>query len=673
MGVEIAKNVNVEDGKPVVMQMGVHHAREWPSGEHALEWAYELVKGYGSSPRATRLVDSTRTIVVPVVNVDGFNLSREATIDLSVLAAIDIPPQIDNPDTLPITDPTYTAAILADQQAGTFAFKRRNCRVADGKEPAEGECANSDNRGLGVDPNRNYGGSWGGPGASTDPTSDTYRGASPFSEPEVQNIRETISNRQVVAMITNHTFSNLVLRPPGLRAPGPTVDEAGLKALGDAMAAQNGYASIPGYGLYDTTGTTEDWSYAVTGGFGYTFEIGPDEFHPPYAEMVAEYEGAGEYEGKGNREAYYLLQEWAANSAGHSVLSGRATKGTTLRLTKEFDTETSPVIDAEGKIGKAALYHDRLETTLPVGDSGTFTWHVNPSTRPAVAKDRKVSDVSPEPAKTTDISSPLPPLPKVPTLHEFTVPAGADRQIKAQTIGTVPVDDIDIYLYEDQMDADHLVSSSAGGTADELLIYDAPIAGKTYILEIRNFAAVGPYDGSIQLFGSTPGTEKLVKATTEQWTLTCERDGKAFATTKVQVARGAAKELGNACAATKGSSSKPLTLSLALGKRGALRRLLTRGLPVRARCSETCRVSVSLLVDKRSAKRLRLGNGSKAVVVAKLSKPLRLRARRTLTLRFTPKARKALRGKRGVRFSLVGVATDDVGNTKSRRLGVRLR
>ena len=53
------------------------------------------------------------------------------------------------------------------------------------------------------------------------------------------------------------------------------------------MANQNGYLNQPSYGLYDTTGTTEDWSYYSTGGLGYTFEIGKDEFHPPFEESSA--------------------------------------------------------------------------------------------------------------------------------------------------------------------------------------------------------------------------------------------------------------------------------------------------------------------------------------------------------------------------------------------------
>ena len=92
----------------------------------------------------------------------------------------------------------------------------------------------------------------------------------------------------MTTLITNHTFSNLVLRPPGIQAQGLTPDEPIYKALGDAMAAENGYASQLSYQLYDTTGTTEDWSYYATGGLGFTFEIGPEHFHPPFEETVAE-------------------------------------------------------------------------------------------------------------------------------------------------------------------------------------------------------------------------------------------------------------------------------------------------------------------------------------------------------------------------------------------------
>ena len=77
-GIEITQNPQAADGKPIFLQMGVHHAREWPSSEHAIEFAYDLLTNYGTSARTTDLVNTTRTIVVPIVNPDGFNISREA-------------------------------------------------------------------------------------------------------------------------------------------------------------------------------------------------------------------------------------------------------------------------------------------------------------------------------------------------------------------------------------------------------------------------------------------------------------------------------------------------------------------------------------------------------------------------------------------------------------------
>jgi hypothetical protein len=397
LGLEIARDVNVDSGQPVFLQLGVHHAREWPSGEHVLEWAYDLVDNYGRDPEITKLVDATRNILVPIVNVDGFNLSREWPVDVgTLLAGIDLPAQINGLS--PISDPLYTAALLGDAglspAPGTgFTYKRRNCRVHDGQAPAPGECASLANRRLGTDPNRNYGGFWGGDGAGFDVEDDTYRGAAPFSEPEVQNVRELVSSHQVTTLVTNHTFANLVLRPPGVRAADTTPDEALYKTLGDAMAAKNGYTSEHGYDLYDTSGSTEDWSYYATGGLGFTFEIGNDEFHPPYAEMAAEYAR--------NREAYLVALRSTADTARHAVLEGRARPGTILRAHKEQDSQTLPVLlDFAGTTGASLPFHDVLDTTMTVGSSGRFAWHVNQSTRPGAAAPEAWSITCEQPAGT---------------------------------------------------------------------------------------------------------------------------------------------------------------------------------------------------------------------------------------------------------------------------------
>ena len=677
LGVEIAKDVNVADGKPVFLQLGVHHAREWPAGENPMEWAYELVRGAGKDPRVTRLVENERTIVVPIVNPDGFNLSREAPVDLgNPAAAIDLPQQLDNPDVLPITDPTYTSALLLDSTLGTFAYKRRNCRVQDGGTPTAQDCASPGNRTLGTDPNRNYGGLWGGAGASLDPRDDTYRGAAPFSEPEVQNVRELVSARQVTALITNHTFSGLILRPPGVRAQGPPVDEAAYKALGDAMAAQNSYVSEPSYNLYDTTGTTEDWSYPATGGFGFTFEIGKDEFHPPFAEMVAEYTGPTELGGPGgNRGAYFVAAEWAADPAGHSVLKGRAAAGTTLRLRKQFTTQTSPVItDAEGTTGDPVSFQDTLDSTIQVGRSGRFAWHTNPSTRPAVAKDVVTSGVADEIVKQLDISSAAPPLPGRSNLTRFTAPEGGARQVRISTAATLPIDDIDIYLYEGAPDPATQIASSARGGSAETIVFDNLRPGQEYTLEVRNFLAVGPYDGRISFFGARPGSEMVTRGAKESYTLTCERGGKVLRTRKVLVDRGQVKDLGNACGAAAAGGRSRLRLSAATDAR-RLKTALAHGLRVRVRCrARACKTLKALVsVDGKTARRVGLSRTGRRATVTRTASFGLTTGRRTFVLRLTRTARRALTRLGSAPLTLTVFATDSAGRKASRTVMIRLR
>ena len=178
--IEIAGDVKARnDGRPTFALLGVHHAREWPSGELAMEFAVDLVKSYGRSERITDLLDRARVVVVPVVNVDGFELSRTdgGLVDLREV------------------DGGGTGTILGTPGN---AYKRKNCRVVDGQDTPDGTCraaslTSPGGYGIGVDLNRNYGGFWGGPGASATFADPTYRGAKAFSEPETLNVRDLVS------------------------------------------------------------------------------------------------------------------------------------------------------------------------------------------------------------------------------------------------------------------------------------------------------------------------------------------------------------------------------------------------------------------------------------------------------------------------------------------------
>ncbi|GAA5128401.1 M14 family metallopeptidase [Haloechinothrix salitolerans] len=517
-GIEIGHDVHeAEDGRPVFAIMGLHHAREWPSGELTMEFAYDLVTNDGSDERITNLLDKARILVIPVTNPDGFekSINDGLLLDLREL------------------DDGGLVSILGTPGN---AYKRKNCRMVDGQEPLAGECALASSNGgfgVGIDTNRNYGGLWGGPGASPEFFDPTYRGAGPFSEPETQNIRELVSSRQVTTLITNHTFSNLVLRPNGVKPDtigpdghpvGQPHDEEELKALGAEMAAQNGYRNIHGWELYDTTGTTEDWSYNTTGGFGYTFEIGESEFHPPYPEVIDEYLGAGEYEGKGNREAFLIALENAVNTENHSVIAGRAPAGATLRLTKSFATPTW-----ESSIA------DTIETTMRVGEKGKFSWHVNPSTRPIVM-DRQYDVLADEPLHSESFEGTTP-APTEHVDHEFTV-TESDVDLLEVTLDWPTPDDMDLEVYYREADGSSRQVASSGqfiGEKERALVQH-PEQG-TYVFRVINYASVAP---SYTVTGSLYATESktVPRQLIENYTLSCEKDGEVLERIPVVVDRG---------------------------------------------------------------------------------------------------------------------------------------
>jgi murein tripeptide amidase MpaA len=535
-GIEISTGAqNTADGKPVFLIMGVHHAREWPSAEHTIEFAYDLLRNYGRDARATQLVRQTRTIVVPVVNPDGFNISREA-------------------------------ATLGDFSLFDYEMKRKNCRVSANTPSKYSKGACDDNKAgrlRGTDPNRNYGGLWGGSGASTIWADDTYRGDGPFSEPEVQNIRELISSRQVTNLITNHTFSNLVLRPPGVASYGFPLEEPIYRALGASLAAHNGYSNIPGFGLYDTTGATEDWSFWSTGGLAFTFEIGGIDFHPAFRDAVeAEYLGQSPSTGAGkggNREAYYTMLQATADSSLHSRIEGSAPAGSTLRISKTFQTSTSPVWqdDFGNSIGDPRLFTDTLTSELKA-PGGSFTWNVNPSTRPVVAGRHGRDPTGPPQGPI-----PLPNPPGVPAENTIYPPGGPTEEIPFTVKG--PADGVDngwmtVHIEWSSPDTDWDVyvigpsgeivtqSASFGDTTEDAILFDPPPG--QYRAVVVNYDQVmnTPDDwfgGQVTFRSPDPRIDTGVK---EAWTLTCsDSRGRLQASRQVVVDRGAVAHVGNAC------------------------------------------------------------------------------------------------------------------------------
>jgi hypothetical protein len=237
----------------------------------------------------------------------------------------------------------------------------------------------------GIDLNRNYGAYWGGIGSDgTNVAAQNYRGPAPYSEPESESFHKLSSTRSIVTVISHHTFTDtgIWLRQPGFcKVPGDceravdiVPDEAGMKALGDAMGTASGWRSDLGWDIGEITGATEDWNYFAQGAYGYTPEQRGPNFHPTFENaVVKEYIGTAAGAKGGVRESLLVAGEQAANPSFHSVLLGVAPAGHVLRLRKSFLTDTSQ---------PAVKVQDKLEFSTTVPDSGFYNWHFNQSTRP---------------------------------------------------------------------------------------------------------------------------------------------------------------------------------------------------------------------------------------------------------------------------------------------------
>jgi hypothetical protein len=358
------------------------------------------------------------------------------------------------------------------------------------------------------------------------------------------NVHDLVAKRHVTVLLTTHTFAGLVLRAPGVLEHGVTADEPAMKAIGDRMAEVSGSLSQASYELYDTTGTTEDWSYAATGGYGYTFEMPVLEFHPPFAETVATWHGEDELAGKGSRELHYVGLEAAADPTHHSIIAADAPPGAVLRLHKRFDTMSSPVRVGETQFtdlpegaGDPVAFPDVLDTTMLA--TGHVEWHVNPSTRPAVME-RRVIARSEAPTREQRHDGSAPKTGEHVDIPFDLRPEDASSMLAVDLDWDAPIDDLDLELYLVNMGELTPVDSSGSPLhLPERIEVGDPTPGR-YIARVVGYQSSGT---AYRLaFGTHRPEVRTVHAATvpfETWALSCETPGgRVLQRTDVLVSRG---------------------------------------------------------------------------------------------------------------------------------------
>ncbi|MEZ4706125.1 MAG: M14 family metallopeptidase [Caldilineaceae bacterium] len=236
--------------------MAAIHARELTTAETAARFAEYLVRNYGHDPDVTWMLDHNEVHILPFANPDGRK--------------------------------------WAEQQY----YWRKNTNTADScVDPGTMQPSFPN---YGVDLNRNSSFKWnaceGFNCSSGDACGITFRGSGPASEPETQAIQNYVASLfpdQRGAALTDaapddatgllislHSFSQLILYPWGW-SDAPAPNRTQLATLGRKFGYFTGYDVCQSgeFGcIYQTDGSTDDWSYGELGIASYTFELGTEFF-----------------------------------------------------------------------------------------------------------------------------------------------------------------------------------------------------------------------------------------------------------------------------------------------------------------------------------------------------------------------------------------------------------
>ncbi len=236
---KVSQDVSVDAGRPEVLFEGGTHALEHMGVEMTIRLLQWLVDGYGSDAGATKVVDTRVVWILFNLNPDGSEY---------------------------------------DIAASHFRSWRKN------RQP------NAHTTAVGTDLNRNWRYHWGCCGlVSANPASVYYRGAAPYSAPEVAALRafvasRVVNGRQMIRTAVDfHESGRFVLWPydwtkADVPADMTAQDHQALAGLAKHLAALNGYRAMQSSDMYVDSGSFTDWLYGTYRVFAYTIEMGTDVY-----------------------------------------------------------------------------------------------------------------------------------------------------------------------------------------------------------------------------------------------------------------------------------------------------------------------------------------------------------------------------------------------------------
>ncbi|MEH0543617.1 M14 family zinc carboxypeptidase [Streptomyces sp. B21-105] len=221
---------SADGSRPAVLYMSNQHAREWITPEMTRRLMHYYLDHYRTDKRVKKIVDSNELWFVLSANPDGYDYTFKST---------------DN------------------------RMWRKNLRDVNG----DGAISTGD----GVDLNRNFAYKWGydNEGSSPNPTSETYRGAKPASEPETRALDAFERRIGFTYGINYHSAAELLLYGVGWQVATDTPDDVAYEAL----AGTPDNSAVPGYHpqvsseLYTTNGEADGHASNVNGMAMFTPEM----------------------------------------------------------------------------------------------------------------------------------------------------------------------------------------------------------------------------------------------------------------------------------------------------------------------------------------------------------------------------------------------------------------
>ncbi|RCI15910.1 hypothetical protein L249_1762 [Ophiocordyceps polyrhachis-furcata BCC 54312] len=176
-----------KDTKPAIIFHGTVHAREWIASMVVEYMAYSLLSGYTDNQEIRGFLDKYDFFMLPIVNPDGFKYTQTRN-----------------------------------------RMWRKN-RQADGNS-----------RCVGRDINRNWPYKWDGPGSSTNPCQEDYRGEEPGDGTETKSLiglLQKVKDRQGLKLyIDFHSYSQLLMTPYGWTCDATPANNDELQSLANGAA-----------------------------------------------------------------------------------------------------------------------------------------------------------------------------------------------------------------------------------------------------------------------------------------------------------------------------------------------------------------------------------------------------------------------------------------------------